>query len=139
MNSPPTHNNDVRRFKAKYGLTRELTMEKNIAFDSGESVWFSAPVIQRKGWFQRVSGLVWLTQERLLLLEHYAFVRDCILEVPRACVTFVERLPLRRVVVTYLDSSGVGKLDLQQYPPINDDGDQFADAVERFKSGDSDS
>lgn len=132
-------NSAVRRFKAKYAPTRKATLEKNVAFYSGESVWFRAAVFQRKGWFQRVSGIVWLTQERLLLLECYAFVRDSILEIPRGCVVRVECEPgsgRRRVKVTYSDSSGEGVLDLQAaFPVLKDDGGQLADALERFTQG----
>ena len=138
MNTP-AKDNAVRRFKAKYAPTREATMDKNVAFNRGESVWFRAAVFQRKGWFQRVSGVVWLTQERLLLLECYAFVRDSILEIPRGCVVRVECEPgseRRRVKVTYSDSSGEGVLDLQQaFPALNNDGGQLAEALEHFKAG----
>ena len=101
-------NKSVRRFKAKYAPTRDATMEKNVVLNSGESVWFRASVFQRKRWWQRVSGVIWLTQERLLLLECYGFVRDSILEIPRACVKRLECQPgseRRRVKVTYSDSS----------------------------------
>jgi hypothetical protein len=114
-------------------------MEKNVVFNSGESVCFRAAVFQRKGWFQRVSGIVWLTQERLLLLECYAFARDSILEIPRGCVVRVECEPgseRRRVKMTYSDSSGEGVLDLQAaFPALNNDGGQLSDALEHFKSG----
>lgn len=132
-------NSNVRRFKAKYAATRNATMEKNVALNSGESVWFSASVFQRKRWWQRVSGVIWLTQERLLLLECYGFVRDSILEIPRACVVHLECQPgsdRRRVKVTYSDSSSEGVLDLQAtFPALHNDMGQLADALEHFTNG----
>lgn len=132
-------NKSVRRFKAKYAPTRDATMEKNVVLNSGESVWFRASVFQRKRWWQRVSGVIWLTQERLLLLECYGFVRDSILEIPRACVKRLECQPgseRRRVKVTYSDSSREGVLDLQAtFPALRNDGGQLADALEHFTNG----
>ncbi len=128
-----------RRITAKYAATREKTMQRNIALADGEAVLVQAMVFQKKSWWQRVPGLLWLTRQRMFLLEHYAFRKDVILEIPRHCVRNIgcePDNPNSRVIVEYVEGDKCSSLNLHtSFPRLGDSGDELAKLLRQFQNG----
>jgi len=137
MESPET--GTCRRITAKYAATREKTMQRNVVLANNESVLVQAIVFQKKSWWQRVPGLLWLTPERMFLLEHYAFRRDVILEIPRSCIRSIRcepGSPNNRVIVEFAEGDKYSSLNLHtSFPRLGDASDELTILLQQFQNG----
>ena len=119
-------------------------MQANIVLASDEAVLVRAWVFQKKSWWQRVPGVLWLTGQSMFLLEHHAFRKDVILEIPRNCVRSIRcepDTPNSRVVVEYADADRFHSLNLHTsflrlgFLRLGDGGDELAKALEELQRG----
>src|SRR5260370_11454535 len=119
-----------RRIRAKYSASMLGEMHKNVNLGPQERLLFQAKVHQRRNALLKVPGILWLTPDRMLLLEHHLFVPDQILEIPRITITGVEYDPAQSldwVSVRYLDHGANRQLFLH---PL-----EIFDALNQFWSG----
>lgn len=128
-----------RRITTKYAATREKTMQRNIVLANNESVLVQAMVFQKKNWWQRIPGLLWLTHERMFLLEHFAFRKDVILEIPRSSIRSIRcelDTPNKRVIVEFAEGDQYSSLNLHtSFPRLGDGSDELAKLLHQFQNG----
>lgn len=75
-----------RRYKVAYASSMAAELRKNVQFEAGEEILYSAGVQQRANWLWMQPGILELTSHRLILVQHHAFSADWILEIPRFAV-----------------------------------------------------
>jgi hypothetical protein len=137
--------NQPRRYKARYALTMDGEMAKNITLDPGEEICFQWPAMQRKNWLHMVPGLICMSKSRFFLLEHYALSADKILELPRSALVNIEydehiehrNLYYVWIKISYADGEKVRFLQIRprSVPPSPQEYIVFVEALRLFHQG----
>lgn len=81
--------NSPRRYKAQYFSSMGREIRRNVSFEPGEEIHYSAAVQKRTNWLLMQPGMLELSSRRLILLEHHAFSADWILEIPRPAIVSI--------------------------------------------------
>ena len=81
--------NFPRRYKVGYASSMAGEIRKNVRLEVGEDVLYWSVVQERANWLWMQPGILQLTSQRLILLEHHAFSPDWILEIPRFAILHV--------------------------------------------------
>ena len=81
--------NFPRRYKVGYASSMAGEIRKNVRLEVGEDVLYWSAVQERANWLWMQPGILQLTSQRLILLEHHAFSPDWILEIPRFAIIHV--------------------------------------------------
>jgi len=81
--------NFPRRNKVRYASSMAGEIRKSVPLEAGEEILYCSAVQERANWLWMQPGVLQLTSQRLILLEHHAFSPDWILEIPRFAILHV--------------------------------------------------
>jgi hypothetical protein len=124
MPSPDTR---VRQYKATYAFTPGAELDKTVPLAHGERLVLEARIQSRSGRFTVGTGILRLTDRRLLLLSHRAVSSDSVTEIPRDLIRGIQPvtvdLPLgggkrRAIALSYDGEPAQGQTPFWAYHPI---------------------
>jgi hypothetical protein len=99
---------------ARYAFTgRSREIDKTLPLAPNEHVLEEGSVWLRWGLMLQRAGRLRLTESRLVVLGHYAFQADRVVEVPAGALESVESGMPRWTRLTFRTESGVGSLDVK--------------------------
>ena len=131
-----------RRYKVAYSSSIASEIRKNVQLETGEKILYWSAVQERTNWLWMQPGVLQLTSQRLILLEHHAFSADWILEIPRFAIVNVasaggpgtEWTAISYSIADAVETVEVRPLAFRGHPPPEKSG-ILLDAVRAFHSG----